>query len=236
MKNEVAKKESTEVATVDLSAWGEQSISSRDMQLPKAMLTQGLSQFAIEGLAKLGDVVNSMTREKIGDTKTALKFLPFHCVRVFYVSKFINGGWKFHAIEEVTPLNNNTPYEVTKDGVKYKFEYTMNFYCMTEEMALPIVIAFKGQSARGGKNLFTTMYVSNRALGLPPCNIWMNLNITVEKNDKGSYAVMNPTPGEKATQEHQSKCLEWLKVIKESKPVVVDEETRLADSEEFTRF
>jgi len=236
MTKELTKKEATEVATVDLSAWGEVETSSRDMQLPKLLVSQGLSKLVIEGLSKIGDLVNSMTLEKIGDTKTPYKFLPFHCERIFYVSKFVDGSYKFHSIEAVTPQNTNALYEIVKDGVKYKWEYVMNFYCMTEEMSLPIVVAFKGQSARGGKNLFTTMYVSNRALGLAPCNTWMNLTSTVEKNAKGSFAVINPTPGEKSTQEHQLECLKWLKVIKETKPTVVDEEVRLADSEEFTRF
>lgn len=236
MKNEVTKKESSAVAPVDLAAWGEVETTSRDMQLPKVMVSQGLSKLVIEGVSKIGDMHNSMTLEKIGDTKTPFKFLPFHCERIFYVSKFTDGGWKFHSIEAVTPQNINTPYEVVKDGIKYKWEYVMNWYSLTEEMSLPIVIAFKGQSARGGKNLFTQCYVSNRALGLPPCNAWMNLVCTVEKNAKGSFAVINPTPTDKATQEQQESCLSWLKVIKESKPVVVDEEVRLADSEEFTRF
>lgn len=236
MTKELTKKESTEVATVDLSAWGEVETSSRDMQLPKILVTQGLSQLAIEGLAKTGDLMNSMTREKLGDTKTPFKFLPFHCDRVFYVSKFIQGTWKFHTITPVTPTNINTPYETLTDGVKYKNEFVQNFYCMTEEMSLPIVIAFKGQSARGGKNLFTQMFMANRALGLAPCDKWMDLTVSVEKNDKGSFAVINPVPSTKATNEQQQECLKWLKVIKESKPTVVDEETRLADSEEFTRF
>ena len=237
MTKEVAKKESTAVSIpTDLSAWGEVEASSRDMQLPKILVTQGLSQLAIEGLAKLGDLVNSMTREIVGDTKKPFKFLPFHCERIFYVSKFVDGSWKFHTIDPVTPQNINTEYEVIKDGMKFKYEFTQNFYCMTEEMSLPCVVAFKGQSSRGGKNLFTTMFMANRALGLAPCDKWMDLNVAVEKNAKGSFAVINPTPSTKATQEQQESCLTWLKVIKESKPTVVDEETRLADSEEFTRF
>jgi len=236
MTKELTKKESTEVATVDLSAWGEVETSSRDMQLPKILVTQGLSQLAIEGLAKIGDLMNSMTREKVGDTKQAFKFLPFHCERVFYVSKFVGGAWKFHTITPVTPSNINTEYETIIDGVKYKSEFTQNFYCMTEEMSLPIVIAFKGQSSRGGKNLFTQMFMANRALGLAPCDKWFDLTVSVEKNDKGSFAVINPIPAAKATSEQQENCLTWLKTIRSSKVQVVDEEVRLADSEEFTRF
>ena len=72
--------------------------------------------------------------------------------------------------------------------------------------------------------------------GLSPCDRWMDLTVAVEKNDKGSFAVINPTPSDKATAEHQRECLKWLKVIKDSKVEIVEEEIRLADSEEFTKF
>lgn len=235
MKNEITKKESTEVA-IAMDEWGVVETSSRDMQLPKILVTQGLSQLAIEGVARIGDLMNSMTREKMGDTKTPVKILPFYCERVFYVSKFVDGAWKFHTITPVTPSNINTEYETHVDGFKFKNEFTQNFYCMTQDMSLPVVVAFKGQSGRGGKNLFTQMYMANRALGLSPCDRWMDLTVAVEKNDKGSFAVINPTPSDKATAEHQRECLKWLKVIKDSKVEIVEEEIRLADSEEFTKF
>lgn len=236
MKNELAKKESTEVATLDLSAWGEMEVFSQDLKLPKLLISQGLSKNVTDGLAKIGDLVNSLTNEIIGGPKKDLKLLPFHVERVYYVSKFQDGGWKFHTIVPVNVNNSNTPYETVVGGVKYKNEYVFNFFCMTQEMSLPIVLSFKGMSRAAGSNLFTLMYADFRKKGLSPAAHWMNILVTVDKNAKGTYATVSATPAELSTVEHQQEALTWLKTIKASKVTVVDEETRLADSEEFTRF
>lgn len=237
MTKEVTKKESAAVSIpTDLSAWGEVEVFAQDLKIPKAMLSQGLSKNVIEGLAKIGDVVNSLTNEIIGGPKKELKLLPFHIERVFYVSKFVDGGWKFHTIDPVTVQNSTTPYETIVGGVKYKNEYVFNAYCLTEDMSLPIMVSFKGMSKAAGSNLFTLMYADFRKKGLSPAAHWMNILVTVDKNAKGTYATVSATPAELSTVEQQQEALTWLKTIKASKVTVVDEETRLADSEEFTRF
>ena len=236
MSNELTKTATTELAPMDLSAWGVEETTTKDLLIPRLMIMQGLSQNVMDGKAKMGDIVDSMTNEVLGGRDKPLEFLPFKVEKIFYVEEWKDGSWKFSAIEKVTQENVNTPNEVVRDGKKFKYTYTLNFFVLIEGKGLPYLLAFKSTSMRAGKALFTQMYVSNRALGKAPCANWMNLVVTQTKNDKGTYATIAAQPSKEASREDQLKALDWFKTLEASKFETHEEEKSFTQSEEYTRF
>ena len=116
MSKELAKTTTTELAPMDLSAWGVEETTTKDLLIPRLMIMQGLSQNVIDGKAKMGDVVDSMANEVIGGKDKPVKFLPFKVEKIFYVEEWKEGHRKFSAIEQVSVDILNRPYEFVRVG------------------------------------------------------------------------------------------------------------------------
>jgi hypothetical protein len=217
----------------DLSAWGENEMSSRDMVIPKILCMQGLSDLVSDGKAKMGDFVDSLSNEVIGNIDEPVNFIPFHMEKIYIISKRDKGASRFE-FDRIEPVGNQDyPYEETIGNEEFKYEYTLQFYVLRpEDTTLPYVLSFKSTSLKAGKVLSTQMYVRNRAAGLVPPAYVMSLLGRKEKNDQGTFIVMDVKQGDKSTTDQISGCLEWLKIIKAGK-AKVDHSSEGASKKEY---
>jgi hypothetical protein len=201
----------------DLGEWGTGDISSKDLIIPKILAMQGLSELVTDGKAKIGDFVDSVSGEVLGSIEKPLSFVPFHMEKTWIISRKKKGEQKFEfeKYEAVTPQNMELPFE-SKDGDdEIKNEYALQFYVLLpHDTSMPYVLTFKSTSLRSGKVLSTQMYVRNRAAGLVPPAYIMELGGKKEKNDKGTFVVMETKPKGKTPDALIAECLNWYKVIK----------------------
>lgn len=217
-KNEVAVSGGNEVAvngmSQDLNAWGQGEVSSRDIIIPKIHLMQGLSDLVADGKAKLGDFVDSLTGDLLGSIDSPVEFIPFHMTKAYIVSRRKKGEGKFEFERYELDTNTQYPFEVMDGEDTVKYEYALQFYVLLKsDMSMPYVITFKSTSLRAGKVLSTQMYIRNRAAGLVPCAYSMMLSGKKEKNDKGTFAVMEVKIGNKTTDTEIAECLNWYKTV-----------------------
>ena len=233
---EVTKQESTAVATEEMmGAWGTPQVSSKDIIIPKILCMQGLSQLVSDEKAKMGDLVDNMTNEVIGNcVKKPVAFIPFHMEKILIISKKVGNDFEFERIEQVTPANENKPYEEQVGDDLFKNEFAMNFYVLRpEDMSIPYIISFKGMSRKSGKILATQMFVRNAAAGkIPPAYV-MELSGTKTKNDKGTFFVMETKSVRESSQEEIKSAFTWYKTVNAG-GVKVHEEA--AQSSEENRF
>ena len=224
----VATKASTEVSlATNLDAWGGEPLSARDVIIPKILAMQGLSDLVTEGKARFGEFVDSVTHEVLGSIEKPIEFVPFHMEKVWIISsrKVGTDKFEFDKYEAVTPANENA-YPLTEiiGDTEMKYEYAMQFYVLLpSDPSMPKVITFKSTSGRTGKVLFTQMFVRNRAAGLIPPAYIMELGGKKEKNDKGTFVVMEVKPKGKTSEALLADCLTWLNVIKQGKTQVAPE-------------
>lgn len=225
MTKEIAKKESTELAMEnDIGFWGQNESSSNDIVIPKIQLMQGMSQAVTSGKAKLGDLVDSVSGEIIGDITKPLEVVPFHMEKFFIVQKFNGKKFLYERIEKITPQNENAPYEFDENGAKMKRVYTRRFYVLTNGNVLPYTIDFASTSAKAGKELATEMFVKNAMMKLPPAASKIAVGVKIDKNEDATYAVKTVKVVGKASQDEIKQAFTWYKTI--SKTAVLD-----ADSE-----
>lgn len=226
---EVVAQTGTEVAlAADLGEWGTGDISSRDLVIPKILAMQGLSELVSEGKAKLGDFVDSVSGEVLGSIENPVEFIPFHMEKTWIISrkKKGEGKFEFERYEPVTSENQDYPFEAQEGDDTLKYEYTLQFYVLLpHDTSMPYVISFKSTSLRSGKVLSTQMYVRNRAAGLVPPAYTMLLTGKKEKNDKGTFIVMETKPKGKTPNNLIAECLNWYKVIKEGGAKVAAEKS-----------
>jgi hypothetical protein len=240
---EVVAQVSTAVAApaTDLNEWGMGDVSSRDVIIPKILVMQGLSDLVGEGKAKLGDFVDSITSEVLGSIDKPLSIIPLHMQKSWIISRRKKGESKFEfeRYEDVTSANEGYPLEAADGDDTIKYEYALQFYVLRpEDPTLPYVVTFKSTSTRAGKALATQMYFRNKAAGLAPAAFVMELSSKKEKNDKGTFAVMEVKPKGRTSAEQEKEALNWFKVIKAGKTKVAAEPSEPAgtDSEYANKF
>jgi hypothetical protein len=176
---------------------------------------QGLSQLVSDEKAKMGDLVDSMSSEIIGNCKDKpVQFIPFHMEKILIVSKKVGNDFEFERIEKVSPENEGKPYEEQIGDDLFKNEFAMNFYVLRpEDMSLPYIISFKGMSRKAGKILATQMFVRNAAAGKIPPAFVMELSGTKTKNDKGTFYVLESKAIRESSQEEISSAFQWYKTV-----------------------
>ena len=234
----VKKEESALVAgSMDMGAWGTPEISSKDIIIPKILCMQGLSVLVADEKAKMGDLVDSMTQEVIGNcTSKPVQFIPFHMEKIIIISKLVDKDYEFDHIENVTAENENRPYEEVIGPDTFKNEFAMNFYVLRpEDMSLPYIISFKGMSRKAGKILATQMFVRNAAAGKIPPAFVMELAGVKTKNDKGTFYVLESKAVRDSSAEEIASAFTWYKTVN-SGGVKTHEESIKKDASEENRF
>lgn len=238
MKEGSVKQETKEVVTKseapsalaltdnELNDWGGDSMSSKDVLIPKILVMQGLSDLVTEGKATMGEFRDSLTGELLGSITSPLKIIPFHVEKMwdFYLmsdeDKF---EWdRSEPLVENPALpgyNDNLEWDGEEGGKKLKRVRRMNFFCIIPSQvekgnALPYTISFKSTSYREGRKLFSQMFVRNRMAKLPPCAYNIDLAGMREKNDHGTFIVPQYSLGEKITNEEYALCKQWFALIK----------------------
>lgn len=221
MTKEISKKESTELSMEnDIGFWGTNESSSNDIVIPKIQLMQGMSQAVTNGKAKLGDLVDSVSGEIIGDITKPLEVVPFHMEKFFIVQKFNGKKFLYDRIEKITPQNENAPYDFEEKGQKMKRVYTRRFYVLTNGNVLPYTIDFASTSSKAGKELATEMFVKNAMMKLPPAASKIAVGVKIDKNDDATYAVKTIKVVGKSTNEEIKQAFDWYKTV--SKSAVLD--------------
>ena len=228
---EVTATTGTELATIGLDEFGSAPVSSNDIMIPKLQLMQKMSRkLDADDTLREGDVIDSLSGEKVGGLKDPFEVLPFYMEKVWFTSVRNGEEWELLSIEDVTVENENKRYNETVNGKEYKNELHMRFYCIRPaDATLPYVLTFKGMSLKSGKLLATQMYIKNRAAKLNPAGMVMNVSITKESNDKGTFCVMTPSPARRSTQEEQQMALDWYRTVIASKEVIRTAEVRTKD-------
>lgn len=227
MNTEVANQEAGEVAVVGLDAFGAGPMTSSDIVIPKILAMQGLSKLVIDGKARFGDLVDSLSGEVISDIEKGVEFIPFHVEKVWIISKWNGSKFEFERYEDVNADNENKPWEEDIQEGKFKNEKTFNFYCIRpDDMSLPVIVSLKGTSVKTGKELMTQMYVKNRAEGkVPPAKV-MKLTGIKQTNDKGTFVVLKTAVVRDSSTEEINKCLEWFRLVSSGKTKADDSEAQ----------
>lgn len=221
-----------------MNEWGmANTLTAKDIIIPKILVMQGLSKQVTTGKAVMGEFRDSLNGKLLGDIeKSPLEFIPFLLEKVWIVFEERNGTMKYTKTIPMDAANENWPYEEVINGVKIKRDRTMNFYVLlpSEVSAggeIPYILSFRRTSARAGQKLATTMYVRNISANKTPASTALSLLGTRQSNDKGTFVVADVQEKRGSTPQEVASALAWVKRIKAGQTKVDD-----SDLESETTF
>jgi hypothetical protein len=203
-------------------------MSGTDLEIPRALVLQGLSPDVQEGGLKSGLVINSLTKETLDDKFIAL--FPFKQ----YV-KFTEEGkvdWK--------TINRNDP-RVTEGlewvgGEPPSVVEFINMLCLWKvggewDTSMPLILSFKKTSLRIGRQ-FNTLLALSQSQGKPYYSSVYRIKTFLKQDGQKSWYLPKispvPTKEEKLTKEvldaASAFCAQFKPLIKDLPAEVVDAE------------
>lgn len=216
----VAVKGQNSPVTINPADWGAPTITSKDIVIPKIFAMQAMSKLVVDGKAKFGEFIDSLSGLVLGDTKNPIEFIPFYMEKVFVVMEEKNKKFEFKTQIPIAADNENEEFEQeSPEGVAQKWYRTLNFYCLFPKeiangSAIPYLISFRSASARAGQALATVMFMKNLKAGKTPASVTMALTGEKKTNDKGTFIVLGTKEVRPSTDAEVIECFEWVKTIK----------------------
>jgi hypothetical protein len=233
MSKEVAVKESNLPTSAQINnEWGSPQMSAQDIVLPKILPMQGSSVMVANRKAMIGEFRDSLSGVKLGTIDEPLEVIPFYMEKTWDILEQQQDGqfkWARSVAVVENPssegYNDNWKWEDEANGKKIKNVRRFNFYCLLPKevedgSALPYVLSFKSTSIKEGKKLYTQMYVKNVKAGMPPAAYSVQIGGKMTTNDKGTFVVINYSPGRKTTDKELAECLQWIRTIRAGKTQV----------------
>jgi hypothetical protein len=187
MKNEIQKKEKTEVAlqsnnVLAMQAQSEIVINKDTIQLPRLVLVNPMSSFKKEHEdLKDGEIVNSDDFSVVVPKKGRKSFIPL-MIKQFYDTYEVTSAGK-----NLISREKYTGQEKDYDDAKIIKTITFDTLFVDREnpMLLPYRVTFKHGSASVGIKLLTMMYVTNKQFGKSPWAAAVNLFASTKKSKDG---------------------------------------------------
>jgi len=233
-KKKTAKKKTTKsVAVVEPAetavalydeAYGTEDIDNEDLIIPKILVMQGMSKKVTEGKAKLGDMVDSLGGEILGDAEKPIEFIPFKTFKTWII---------FHDDEyketiPVTAANKNLAIEEDVDGTSVRRDKVYNVYCLLphqieEGEFLPFVLSFRRTSYYTGRKL-ATAFAKMRMFKKPAFSKVFRLSSEKQTKDKHTYFTFDIEPVRPSTDAQMKECKTWYDVV--NNKVVDDSDLR----------
>ncbi len=195
---EVAVKQNQAVAALTETTWDtENVVEAKDIRIPRALLMQQMSDLVGQRKATAGDIVNSITGEKLADDKAPLKVVPITTFKTWTIEVLKSGKWEWETQEQYTLKNSvrsKEPFDyVDKAGQKVSARAVevINLLCFLEKdqgsaEALPYVISFRMTSFQCGQQILTERRNAQSANKPFPSYV-LELSPAHTKNDKGSF-------------------------------------------------
>jgi hypothetical protein len=220
MSNEVMKPASNEVVDFNMDAWGSQFTAS-DVVFPRLLVAQSLSKFVEQEVCKVGDIVNTLTKEVLGGYTKPVKILPFYMTKQ-WVTLVKNGG----GFKSITPDKGQVlPFEGELNGEVVNNYHQYTFFCMVEGSELPAMLSLKSTAHKTAKELAMFMYqIQAQARRCPAAN-WIELKTikATGKTNGKSYAGITFSTDRDSTREELNSCLNWIKTINATNIVYEDD-------------
>lgn len=248
MTTTVVKKKETNTALDTIrpdNSWGSEGIDASDVVLPRLLLMQGLSELVQEGKTKSGDIIRSTTGEVLGGAQKGVEIIPISSFKTWKLLEIVGKKYEYRGIEPLTAENTNAPLEFLRDGKTWRRDRVLNFYVLLpgdiakeaaamkkiqttgefpdpRDALFPCVLSFARTSYGAGKDL-ASHFIRAASFNMPPACSRFSLSSKVEKNDLGTFSILEVNNLGMTSAEDLAVCKKWYEIIFNTKGVKVDD-------------
>ncbi len=199
----------SELTTYDASWGASQGLDKSDLQVPKLLLTQAMSEAVADGKAKPGDFINSLDGTVLGNKDKPVEVIVFRSGKTIQV---FNGN-DYLRTEPFNAMTAAMLYDKSEGDMIHK-HVIMNFSCLLPKdikdgAAFPIVTSFKKTSLGAGKKL-STLLIKLDMMKKPSAAKTFLISCNQQENDKGKFFVMDVSMGRDTTSAELEEAKIWF--------------------------
>jgi hypothetical protein len=222
---EVAITQQAAVPMTQENVMQELGVDIKDLVIPKILLMQGTSEMVGDGAAVLGDVINSLTSEKLGGFASKVEIIPLKAYKTWTIYDVSSKNPQYLRTEPLNEHNAGLPWDDTENGKAIRRDNTLNYFVLLRKEAasgeaFPCVLSLKRTSYQAGKTLATHL-VKMRMFGKMPYSRSFMLGVDKVKAETNTYGVFNITLGTDTNESEIAQAKTWLSVLA-TKEVAID--------------
>lgn len=223
MENQIVTNQDKTIAHANIpsGSWGSEGVDRGDVLIPKLLLQQALSKYVVDGKAKAGDMVDSLTGNVLGDKNKAVEVVPILMTKTWRIMELEGNKYEYRRIEPVDSKNADSALEWEESGKKFRRDKCLNFFVLLADQAgepdaFPYAVTFARTSLTAGKQL-ATHFAKSQMLKQPPAAKSLKLTCTLVKNDLGSFYVFGVDQGRSTKPEELTNAYNWYKTLQVNK-------------------
>lgn len=230
MSKEIATQNENLLATQSEAPLGYEDEEEGDMIVPRVKIVQSLSPERKEKIAEEGDIINSLTKEKLNGKVFIPVFMFKNIIK--WRDRADGGGIEAYSHDNkmMIPSDGSAPYPVGrladfdntkqgKDAIPTHVRY-MNFFGFFEDDMVPIILSFSKTNYAEGKKLYSLAKVSMQ-------NMWhIGYKLEAKQMTKAGHDWFNiaVTPAGQTTEEQRAYGMNLYKTFRNSDNLKFDME------------
>jgi hypothetical protein len=194
-------------------------VEATDLVIPSIQIMQNTSALVGDEKAKLGDIMNMQTEERLGGFDKAALVLPLKLFKTLRTYDVTNNGFKFLHESPLTNQNDKLQGEGLEDGVPVKRFQTFNFFVLLKKdledgEGFPCLLRFKSTGMNAGRTLATHLY-KQVFFRKKPYSSFVSLGVKKEKKDTNTYGVpvITTKDAPQATAAELEAAESWLAML-----------------------
>lgn len=226
MSKKQAEAPKTEVAVAESGLpaeysgdWGaSEGLEMSDVLIPKIFLMQGMSDFVMNGEAKIGEFRDSIDGSLLTDNHGNLDVIVFDSFKTWQVFEVIGEKRKFARREDYTMDTANLPYEWTEGGKQYHRDKVFHFYCLLPHAIedLPYVLSLSRTNTQAAKQL-STIFAKLQRMKHPSAAVVVTLTARKTENEKGIFFVIDAKQARRTENDELAIAKGWYNEIRAGK-------------------
>lgn len=224
------EKTSAEVAVVDsrekmLAEMGSElmdeiAVDTGHLKVSKILMMQGLSDLVAEDRATPGELRGSLEANLMAKKGEHLELVLFGVKRSWLVSKHDGNRYVFEERLPYNATNADLEWDVETSEGKFKNQECLSYYALpvdeinSEDGCIPYLLEMKSTSFKNAKKIETfraKLAEFKKPLAFKTVKVWSKS----EKNDHGTYYILDAELGRNTTEKELSTAIHWNKMLKE---------------------
>jgi hypothetical protein len=219
-----------------LAEMGSAAADSSDIIVPRILLMQGTSKWVSSGDAAQGDIIDSVTEEKLGGKGQSFNIIPFYLAKTWEIFDDDSNDWV--RSEPWNASNDKLEWQFQEDDsaqgfVSRKRQRQYSFYCFLESdldtgFPVPKIVTFRSSSGFGEGKKIASHFAMMRGMQQPGYNVTWSLESQPVKDGNKAYQKYVVKKAGNTVESAYSACNQWLKILASNQNIKAHdvEETR----------
>lgn len=228
-----------ELTTYNAAIWGGDNVQSEDISIPSILLMQATNNLVASGVANVGEIIDSSTKEVLAKRNEAMEFIPLMANTEWVMQqKDEKNQWRKVKVVEGPPeaVGRKWTLETVVDGKPTKFSKVLHvFLAIPGKMdEMPRYLSLKGMSVGAAQTIGTHVFMKNK-FQKPIADTVFKLSNSAHSFNGITQLAFEVSKLRPTTQEELTTACQWREMLVGQKSKVVLDDSAEVEAQEVSK-